>query len=63
MTGMGSDGTKGLDVLKKKSAIIIGQDQASCVVYGMPKTPAEKGLIDVVAPLDRIAGEIVKTVK
>jgi len=63
MTGMGSDGTKGLDVLKKKSAIIIGQDKASCVVYGMPKTPAEKGLIDVVAPLDRIAGEIVKTVK
>lgn len=63
MTGMGSDGTKGLDILKKKAAIVIGQDQASCVVYGMPKTPAEKGLIDVVAPLDRIASEIVKTVK
>lgn len=63
MTGMGSDGTKGLDSLKKKSAIIIGQDQASCVVYGMPKTPAERGLIDVVAPLDRIASEIAKTVK
>jgi len=63
MTGMGSDGTKGLDVLKKKGAIIIGQDKASCVVYGMPKTPAEKGLIDVVAPLDHIACEIVKTVK
>ncbi len=63
MTGMGSDGTKGLDILKKKAAIVIGQDQASCVVYGMPKTPAEKGLVDVVAPLDRIASEIVKTVK
>ncbi len=63
MTGMGSDGTKGLEILKKKGTLIIGQDQASCVVYGMPKAPAEKGLIDVVAPLDRIAAEIVKTVK
>ncbi|MCF6185861.1 MAG: chemotaxis response regulator protein-glutamate methylesterase [Desulfobulbaceae bacterium] len=63
MTGMGSDGTKGLDILKKKGAVVIGQDQASCVVYGMPKAPAEKGLVDVVAPLDRIAAEIVKTVK
>jgi two-component system chemotaxis response regulator CheB len=63
MTGMGSDGTKGLEILKKKSAIVIGQDRATSVVYGMPKTPAEKGLIDVVAPLDRIAAEIIKTVK
>ncbi len=63
MTGMGSDGTKGLEILKKKGTIVIGQDQASCVVYGMPKAPAQKGLIDVVAPLDRIAAEIVKTVK
>lgn len=63
MTGMGSDGTKGLEVLKRKGAWIIGQDKASCVVYGMPKTPAEKGLLDVVAPLDKIADEIVKTVK
>jgi len=63
MTGMGADGTKGLEVLKKKGTIVIGQDQASCVVYGMPKVPAQKGLIDVVAPLDRKADEIVKTVK
>ena len=63
MTGMGSDGTKGLEILKMKGTVVIGQDQASCVVYGMPKAPAEKGLVDVVAPLDRIAAEIVKTVK
>ena len=63
MTGMGSDGTKGIEILKKKSAVVIGQDQASCVVYGMPKAPAEKGLVDIVAPLDKIASEIVKTVK
>jgi len=63
MTGMGSDGTKGLEILKQKGALVIGQDEASCVVYGMPKAPAEKGLVDVVAPLDRIAAEIVKTVR
>ena len=63
MTGMGMDGTRGLEVLKQKGAVIIGQDKASCVVYGMPKVPAERGLVDVVAPLDRIASEIVKTVK
>lgn len=63
MTGMGSDGTKGLQVLKQKGALIIGQNEESCVVYGMPKAPFELGLTDVVAPLDRIAGEIVKSVK
>jgi len=63
MTGMGSDGTKGLEVLKNKGAHIIAQDEASCVVYGMPKAPTERGLADVVVPLDRIADEIVKSVK
>ncbi|BCO09002.1 hypothetical protein GF1_13780 [Desulfolithobacter dissulfuricans] len=63
MTGMGSDGTKGLEILKRKGAWIIGQDRETCVVYGMPKAPAEKGLLDVVAPLDKIADEIIKTVK
>ncbi len=63
MTGMGSDGTKGLKVLKNKAAFIIGQDEGSCVVYGMPKAPAELGYLDVVAPLNRIADEIIKSVK
>ena len=63
MTGMGSDGTRGLEVLKNKGAHIIAQDEASCVVYGMPKAPTEKGFVDVIAPLDRIADEIVKSVK
>ncbi len=63
MTGMGSDGTKGLQILKQKGTLIIGQNEASCVVYGMPKAPAELGLTDVVVPLDKIAGEIIKSVK
>lgn len=63
MTGMGSDGTRGLKILKQKGALIIGQNEESCVVYGMPKAPAELGLTDVVVSLDKIAGEIVKSVK
>lgn len=63
MTGMGSDGTKGLEILKNKGALVIAQNEASCVVYGMPKAPIETGLADVVAPLNKIADEIVKSVK
>ncbi len=62
MTGMGSDGTKGLQLMKKNGGIIIAQDKETCTVYGMPKEPIESGLADVVAPLDNIALEILKTV-
>jgi two-component system, chemotaxis family, protein-glutamate methylesterase/glutaminase len=62
MTGMGSDGTTGLRLMKKSGAVVIAQDEGSCVVFGMPKEPVESGLADVVAPLDRIAAEILKTV-
>lgn len=62
MTGMGSDGTVGLKSMKNSGAVIIAQDEASCVVFGMPKEPIESGLADVIAPLDRIADAIVKTV-
>jgi two-component system chemotaxis response regulator CheB len=64
MTGMGSDGTKGLQVLKQqKGAFVIAQDEATCVVYGMPKAPIEQGLTDVITPLNKIADEIVKSVR
>ncbi len=60
MTGMGSDGTLGCRLLKRRGATIVTQDEATCVVYGMPRAPAEEGLSDVIAPLDRIAPEIVR---
>ncbi len=63
MTGMGSDGTKGLNALNLKGAIIIAQNEETCVVYGMPKAPIETGLADVIAPLNKIADEIVKSVR
>jgi two-component system chemotaxis response regulator CheB len=63
MTGMGSDGFEGLKLMKKNGAIIIAQDEQSCVVYGMPKGPVESGIADVVAPLGSLAQQIVKTLK
>ncbi len=62
MTGMGSDGSKGLAQMKKNGSVVIAQDEESCTVFGMPKEPIETGVADVIAPLDRIADEIVKTV-
>lgn len=58
MTGMGSDGAKGCRLLKKHGAAIVAQDQATCVVFGMPREIVEERVADVVAPLDRIASEI-----
>jgi two-component system chemotaxis response regulator CheB len=63
MTGMGSDGSRGLEMMKHNGATIIAQNEASCVVYGMPKMAAETGLADAVLPLDQIADMIVKTVR
>ncbi len=63
MTGMGSDGTKGLEILKSKGSFVIAQNEETCVVYGMPKAPIEAGLADLIAPLHRIAEEIIKTVR
>lgn len=64
MTGMGSDGTKALQILKQqKGAFVIAQNESTCVVYGMPKAPIEQGLVDVIAPLNKIADEITKSVR
>ncbi len=62
MTGMGSDGTKGLVQMKKNGSVVIAQDEPTCTVFGMPKKPIESGLADVVVPLDKIADAIMKTV-
>ncbi len=60
MTGMGNDGSQGCRQMKQQGAVIIAQDEASCVVFGMPREPVEEGIADVVAPLDEIATEIVR---
>lgn len=62
MTGMGSDGTKGLIQMKKNGNFIIAQNEETCTVFGMPKEPIESGIADVIAPLEEIAREITKTI-
>lgn len=63
MTGMGADGTKGIQNLKtKKKVHVIAQDQNSCAVYGMPKSVVTAGLADQVVPLEQIAQEIILNV-
>jgi two-component system chemotaxis response regulator CheB len=63
MTGMGSDGTKGLQLMKRNGAAVIAQDETSCVVYGMPKEAVDANVVDVIVPLDKIAQEIADTVR
>lgn len=58
MTGMGSDGAKGLLAMKKAGARTIGQDEKSCIVYGMPKVAFEMGAVDWQVPLDQIPHKI-----
>ena len=61
MTGMGSDGAVGLKLMKRNGAVTIAQNEATCVVYGMPKAAVDIGAVDAVVPLDMIAAEIMKT--
>ena len=58
LTGMGADGTKGLAPLKRAGAYAIAQDEASCVVWGMPGSAVQQNLVDVILPLDKIADHI-----
>ncbi|MBW1741252.1 MAG: chemotaxis response regulator protein-glutamate methylesterase [Deltaproteobacteria bacterium] len=63
MTGMGSDGVLGLKLMKRNGSTIIAQDESTCVVYGMSKEAIDAGVVDVIAPLDQISAEIMKTVR
>ena len=60
LTGMGRDGVRGCEALRRAGATIITEAQSSCVVYGMPRAVAEAGLSDEVHPLDEIAPAIVR---
>ncbi len=63
LTGMGSDGMLGLRLLKRHGCFVIAQDEPSCVVYGMPKAAVDAGVVDVVLPLEAIAGRIVAAIQ
>ena len=56
LTGMGRDGVNGLRHIRERGGYVVGQDEASCVVYGMPRAAALAGLVDRVAPPVEIPG-------
>lgn len=58
LTGMGADGAQGMLRLKRNGARTIAQDEASCVVFGMPREAIRTGAVDSVKPLHDIAGAI-----
>ncbi len=58
MTGMGDDGASGMLEMKQAGAVTIAQDEATSVVFGMPNEAIKRGAVDIVLPLQRIAGSM-----
>jgi len=62
LTGMGDDGARGLLAMRQAGARTVAQDEASCVVFGMPREAIAQGAAEEVVPLDQIAGRILSLV-
>jgi len=59
MTGMGDDGARGMNEMHQAGASTVAQDEATCVVFGMPKEAIKLGGVDKIMPLELIAREII----
>ena len=62
LTGMGEDGARGLRAIRQRGGVTIAQDEATSVVYGMPKAAAEMGACSTILPLDQIAAYLARIV-
>jgi two-component system chemotaxis response regulator CheB len=60
LTGMGTDGTRGAADLVAAGGSVIAQDEATSVVWGMPRSAAQSGLCSAVLPLDRMAANVTR---
>jgi two-component system chemotaxis response regulator CheB len=60
MTGMDSDGAEGMKAIHRAGGFTIGQDDATCAVYGMPRVCAEMGILDRVVPLSEIPAQVMQ---
>ena len=58
LTGMGADGAQGMQEIARYGGLTIGQDEATCAVYGMPRTCAEMGVLERVVPLHQVPQQI-----
>lgn len=62
LTGMGSDGTRGAEQIRARGGVVVAQDQASSVVWGMPGSVVRANLATIVVPLDNVARELIRRV-
>lgn len=62
LTGMGNDGAIGMKAIKEAGGITIAQDERSSVIFGMPKSAVEKGIVDEVIPLEDIPDTLIRKV-
>jgi two-component system chemotaxis response regulator CheB len=60
MTGMGSDGVEGMKAIYRCGGFTLGQDESTCIVYGMPRACAEMSILSRVVPLSRIPNQILQ---
>jgi len=60
MTGMGHDGSRGVQMIKDRGGKVIAEHQSTCIVYGMPKAAVETGCVDKVVMLQDISKEIIR---
>lgn len=63
MTGMGSDGAEGMAAIYRQGGLTIGQDEATCAVYGMPRVCAELSVLTRVVPLSEIPFQILSVTR
>lgn len=63
MTGMGADGAAGMQSIYQQGGLTIGQDEASCAVYGMPRACAELGVLNRVVPLSEIPIQLLQATR
>jgi len=62
LTGMGQDGLEGMKAIKEAKGRTLAQDEATCVVYGMPKAVVDAGYAEKVMPVSQLTGEIMNMI-
>jgi two-component system, chemotaxis family, protein-glutamate methylesterase/glutaminase len=63
LTGMGTDGAEGMSAIHQQGGLTIGQDEASCTVYSMPRACAELGVLSCIVPLRQIPNQILEATR
>lgn len=63
LTGMGTDGLEGMTAIGHAGGLTIGQDEATCAVYGMPRCCAESGILQRIVPISHVPWHILRAIR